>query len=41
MKYLSNLLTLLSGEETEANKTEFLFASLVITITILVLSINL
>lgn len=40
MKTLSNLLTLLSGEQMEAKPSEFLFASLVITAALIVLSIN-
>ena len=40
MKYLSNLLTLLSGEEMEAKAAEFLVASLVITAALIILSIN-
>lgn len=40
MKYFSNLLSYLSGEEMEANKNEMLFASFAVLITILILSIN-
>jgi hypothetical protein len=41
MKYFSKLLTALSGEQMEGEGSELLFASLVITVTLLVLSINL
>lgn len=40
MRILSNLLTILSGEEMEANTNEMLFASLTVFITLLILSIN-
>jgi hypothetical protein len=40
MKYFSKLLTALAGEQMEAESSELLFASLVITITLFVLSIN-
>jgi hypothetical protein len=41
MKTLSKILTVLSGEETEAEKSEFLVASFLVFITLLILSINL
>lgn len=39
MKYFSNLLTALSGEQMEGEASELLFASLTILVTILILSI--